>query len=206
MSDMHKENLFEVKGLTKRFQVRTGAAQQKQFLHAVSDISFNIRKGEVFGLVGESGCGKSTTGRLLLQLIKPTAGEVLFDGQDLTKLSNRQLKAYRARMQMVFQDPYASFDPRQSILDSVGEPLEIYGRVKNKAEKIEKVGEDLKYSWDGERLQLDARPGTPTTVYNVTGTVVLRETFSGDALNLHSLDKGVYIVNVGGQTFKIVKK
>ena len=74
------------------------------------------------------------------------------------------------------------------------------------SEKIEKVGEDLKYSWDGERLQLDARPGTPITVYNVTGTVVLRETFSGDALNLHSLDKGVYIVNVGGQTFKIVKK
>ena len=144
MSDMQKENLFEIKGLTKRFQVRTGAAQQKQFLHAVSDISFNIRKGEVFGLVGESGCGKSTTGRLLLQLIKPTSGEVLFDGQDLTKLSNRQLKAYRARMQMVFQDPYASFDPRQSILDSVGEPLEIYGRVKYKAEKIEKVAELLK--------------------------------------------------------------
>ena len=136
-------NLFEVKNLCKRFQVRTGLAQVKQYLNAVSDVSFNIRRGEVFGLVGESGCGKSTTGRLLLQLIKPTSGEVLFDGFDLTKIQGNQMKECRARMQMVFQDPYASFDPRQTILNAISEPFVIYNRISSKEERRNKVAELL---------------------------------------------------------------
>lgn len=138
-----QENLFEIQGLSKIFQVRTGGAQTKQFLYAVNEVSFDIKKGEVFGLVGESGCGKSTTGRLLLQLIKPTSGKVIFDGQDISRLSNRDLKACRARMQMVFQDPYASFDPRQTILSAVSEPLVIYKRIKTKTEKEAAVAELL---------------------------------------------------------------
>ena len=145
MSESHQkdQDLFRVEHLGKRFQVRTGAAQTKQYLNAVSDVSFTIKRGEVFGLVGESGCGKSTTGRLLLQLTRPTSGQVYFDGQDLSRMKSRQLKAIRARMQMVFQDPYASFDPRQTILSAVGEPLVIYKRVKTKQEKIQQVTELL---------------------------------------------------------------
>ena len=134
-----EKELFRVEHLCKRFQVRTGVAQTKQYLNAVSDVSFTINRGEVFGLVGESGCGKSTTGRLLLQLARPTSGQVFFDGQEISHMSGQKLKAVRSRMQMVFQDPYASFDPRQTILNAVGEPLVIYHRVKNKQEKIEQV-------------------------------------------------------------------
>ena len=139
-NEMAKQgNLFEIRNLTKRFQVRTGTAQTRQYLNAVSDVSFDIHRGEVFGLVGESGCGKSTTGRLLLQLTRPTSGSVCFDGIELTTLKPRQLKAFSARMQMVFRDPYASFDPRQTILGSVGEPLVIHRRVKNREEMTEQV-------------------------------------------------------------------
>ena len=143
MAEGDGKELFRIKHLSKRFQVRTGVAQTKQYLNAVSDVSFTIQKGEVFGLVGESGCGKSTTGRLLLQLTRPTAGQVFFDGMELTRMKGRQLKAVRARMQMVFQDPYASFDPRQTILGAVGEPLVIYRRVRNRQEKMDKVAELL---------------------------------------------------------------
>ncbi|MGN1367797.1 MAG: ABC transporter ATP-binding protein [Aristaeellaceae bacterium] len=135
----NQENLFEIRDLSKCFHVRTGVAQTKQVLHAVSDVSFDIRRGEVFGLVGESGCGKSTTGRLLLQLTRPTSGSIKFDGTELTTLKPRQLKAFRARMQMVFQDPYASFDPRQTILSAIGEPLVIHGRVRNRKDMAEQV-------------------------------------------------------------------
>ena len=143
MAEGDGKELFRIEHLSKRFQVRTGVAQTKQYLNAVSDVSFTIQKGEVFGLVGESGCGKSTTGRLLLQLTRPTAGQVFFDGMELTRMKGRQLKAVRARMQMVFQDPYASFDPRQTILGAVGEPLVIYRRVRNRQEKMDKVAELL---------------------------------------------------------------
>ncbi len=114
------EKLVEIHGLKKYFPTRRG------LLHAVDNIDFFINKGETLGLVGESGCGKSTTGRLLLRLIEPTEGEILVGGQDVMKLSNREMREFRKKMQIVFQDPYASLDSRFSVYESIEEPLKIH--------------------------------------------------------------------------------
>src|SRR5262249_19848232 len=112
-------------------------------VHAVSGVSFNVAEGETLGLVGESGCGKSTTGRAVLQLHKPTSGSVKFAGQELTKLSNRQMRSVRRDMQIVFQDPYASLNPRWQISDIVSEPLTIHGFDGNAAARQQRVDELL---------------------------------------------------------------
>lgn len=114
------ENLVEIHGLKKHFPTRRG------LLHAVDDIDFFIKKGETLGLVGESGCGKSTTGRLLLRLIEPTEGQINFDGQDIMQLSKKQMREFRKKMQIVFQDPYASLDSRFNVYESIEEPLRIH--------------------------------------------------------------------------------
>ena len=135
--------LVEVKNLRKSFPVKNGLFEKKVTLNAVNNISFFIKANETLGLVGESGCGKSTTGRLLLHLLKPTAGQILFKNQDINKMSERQIKEKRSEMQFIFQDPYASLDPRHTILSSVGEPLEIFKMVKNRTEKKDRVAELL---------------------------------------------------------------
>ncbi len=112
--------LIEIKNLKKHFRVAAGT------LKAVDDVSFSIMKGETFGLVGESGCGKTTVGRTLIRLYNPTAGQILFDGVDIASMSERALKPYRRRMQIIFQDPYASLNPRMTVGDIVGEPLDIH--------------------------------------------------------------------------------
>ncbi|HUP53885.1 MAG TPA: oligopeptide/dipeptide ABC transporter ATP-binding protein [Methylomirabilota bacterium] len=120
--------LVEVRGLVKHFPIRGGILQRTvAAVQAVDGVSFDIRRGETLGLVGESGCGKTTVGRLLLRLIEPTAGSIVFDGVDIATLSNSELKPYRRRMQIIFQDPYASLDPRTPIGDSIGEGLRIHG-------------------------------------------------------------------------------
>ena len=128
--------LLEVRGLKMYFPVTAGAIFQKTVgqIKAVDDVSFFIRRGETLGLVGESGCGKSTTGRAILQLNKPTAGEVLFEGTDLTKLNPDEMRRMRRRMQIVFQDPYSSLNPRMSAGDIVSEPMSVHGTVTKKAE------------------------------------------------------------------------
>ena len=120
--------LLRVENLKVHFPIRRGVLQrQVGAVKAVDGVSFEVRKGETLGLVGESGCGKSTTGRAILQLYRPTAGRVFFEGEDLTALRGEDLRRKRRRMQMIFQDPYASLNPRQTVAEIVGEPLEVHG-------------------------------------------------------------------------------
>lgn len=129
---------IQVQGLRKYFNLGN-----HRILKAVNDIGFTIRKGETLGLVGESGCGKSTAGRTLLRLYEPTGGRFEMDGVDVTKLSGAKLKAHRRKMQMIFQDPYASLNPRMTVLDIIGEALDIHGLASGKAERKRRVEELL---------------------------------------------------------------
>ncbi len=130
------EKLLEVKGLKQYFPVASGVFQKKNYVKAVDDVSFYINRGETLGLVGESGCGKSTTGRSILRLYEPTAGQIFYDGEDIT---NKNMLPYRKKMQMVFQDPYASLNPRMTVGDIVGEPIDIHKAASNKLERQEVI-------------------------------------------------------------------
>jgi len=137
--------LLQVRDLKMHFPITQGIVLQRQVgaIKAVDGLNFFIRRGETLGLVGESGCGKSTTGRAILQLYRPTAGQVWFDGQDLTQLKGEKLRRMRRRMQMIFQDPYASLNPRMTVGGIIGEPLEVHNIAKGKEQK-ERVQELLK--------------------------------------------------------------
>jgi oligopeptide transport system ATP-binding protein len=134
------EALLRVKNLKKYFPIRGGLfSREVARVHAVDDVSFDIYPGETLGLVGESGCGKSTTGRAILRLIEPTAGEVSFDGKNVTTLDKRALRALRKEMQIIFQDPYASLNPRMTVGSIVGEALVIHKLAATKREREERV-------------------------------------------------------------------
>ncbi len=137
--------LLEVKDLKMHFPVGGGFLSSKPmgYVKAVDGISFTVKRGETLGLVGESGCGKTTTGRCILQLYKPTSGQVIFDGQDLTSLKTKQMRAMRREMQVIFQDPYSSLNPRMTAGNIIGEPLIVHSLVNNKTEYREKVAELL---------------------------------------------------------------
>jgi oligopeptide transport system ATP-binding protein len=135
-------NLVEARHLVKHFPIKGGILQRTVgIVQAVDDVSFDVRRGETLGLVGESGCGKTTVGRLLLRLIEATSGEIRFDGQDITQLRGAELARIRREMQIIFQDPYASLDPRSPISDSIGEGLRIHrlGSSKERAAKVRKM-------------------------------------------------------------------
>lgn len=137
--------LLEVTNLKMYFPVTSGIVFQRKVadVKAVDNVSFTINKGETLGLVGESGCGKTTTGRCLLQLYKPTEGEVKFNGQDVTKLSNSDMRQMRREMQVIFQDPYGSLNPRMTCGDIVGEPLKVHKLTNSKGEYRDRVSELL---------------------------------------------------------------
>ena len=129
------EVLLQAQGLTKVF----ATGKKGQVVHAVSQVDLTIYRGETLALVGESGCGKSTLGRTLIRMLPATAGKVLFDGQDITAMSDKTFRPLRRRLQMVFQDPYASLDPRMKVRDIIAEPLETYRVCPNKAETTRRV-------------------------------------------------------------------
>ncbi len=137
---MSEAPLFEARHIVKNFQVGGGLFHKGRVVHAVDDVSFTIEKGETFGLVGESGCGKSTIGRTILRLYEPTSGSILLDGEDITHVN---MLPYRKRMQIVFQDPYASLDPRMTVGDIVGEPLDIQNACSGKQERHDRILELL---------------------------------------------------------------
>ena len=136
--------LLQVENLTMHFPLTRGIIFQRKVgaVKAVDGLDFFVRKGETLGLVGESGCGKSTTGRAILQLYRPTAGKVLFEGKDLCKIGGEDLRKMRRRMQMIFQDPYASLNPRMTVGDIIAEPLDIHNLARGK-ERTERVRELL---------------------------------------------------------------
>ncbi|SES96167.1 peptide/nickel transport system ATP-binding protein [Natronincola peptidivorans] len=141
-----KKKLIEVKNLKKYFETKKG------LLHAVDDVNFYIKAGETLGLVGESGCGKSTTGRVILRLLEPTNGEILFEGQNILRYNKQQMREMRKKMQIVFQDPFASLNPRMSISQIISEPLEINKVYTTKVEMDKRVKELMDTVGLAERL------------------------------------------------------
>ena len=136
---MAETPLLEVKHLKKYFPIKGGVFSKTiGYVYAVDDVNFTLARGETLGLVGESGCGKSTTGRTILRLIEPTDGELYFEGQDITKLEKSAMRALRREMQIIFQDPYASLNPRMTVGSIIGEPLEIH-KIAKGSEKEERV-------------------------------------------------------------------
>ncbi len=137
MSDV----ILELKNIKKWFPVRRNLSQmikgEQQYVKAVDGVSLQIKRGEIFGLIGESGCGKTTTGKLIMKLMDPTDGQIIFNGEDVTYLNKEELGKYKRNVQMIFQDPYASMNPRFKAVDVLTEPLEIHGLGANRAEREE---------------------------------------------------------------------
>ena len=136
------EALLEVRNLTKHFELGKGILSflDKRKVYAVDDISFEVRKGMILGLVGESGCGKTTTGKCIMRLIEPTSGEIYLNGIELAGLKKKALREIRQQMQMIFQNPFSSLDPRMMVKDIIGEPLRIH-RVGTSRQRTKQVKE-----------------------------------------------------------------
>lgn len=145
MSD-NNDILLDVRHLKKYFSTPSG------MLHAVDDVSFTIDRGKTLGIVGESGCGKSTIGRTILRLIEPTSGNVFFDGKDIMELSKEEMRLLRQEMQIIFQDPFSSLDPRMTVAHIIAEPLKLHGIIKNKKEREQRVLELMNTVGLAERL------------------------------------------------------
>ncbi len=138
-------NLLEIQNLKVHFPVRKGLlGRGKEFVHAVDGVTFNIAPGETLGLVGESGCGKTTLGRAVIQLVPSTHGRILFNGEDISRLSATDLRSRRQRFQMIFQDPYSSLNPRLTVLECIGEALDIHRLAPDRAARRERVDKLLK--------------------------------------------------------------
>ena len=138
------DNLLVVRGLKQYYPVKGELGKEPSYVKAVDNVDFEVRRGEVFGIVGESGCGKSTLGKSICKLIEPTDGSIVLDGEEIAKYTQKQMRPIRKKVQMVFQDPYASLNPRMSVRDIVAEPLIIHGLTKTREETDKKVVELLR--------------------------------------------------------------
>ena len=137
MTGLANDSVVELTDVTKHFPVKQGVfARGKARVHAVENVTLTVRRGETLGIVGESGCGKSTTARLMLRLLDPTSGTIRFDGRDITRLSQRRLRPLRREMQMIFQDPYASLNPRKTVEQIVSQPFAIHGGISSREAKL----------------------------------------------------------------------
>lgn len=135
------DTLVEVKNLKKYFYQGGGPLKKKEAIKAVDNVSFSIKRKEILGLVGESGCGKTTCGKLILRLMNPTEGSIFFDGVDITHLKQKQMKEIRKKMMIIYQDPYGSLDPRMTIGSAIAEPIEVHNLAETKEEKENKIVE-----------------------------------------------------------------
>ena len=150
-----EKTILSVKNLVKRFPIKNGVfGRSNASVHAVEDVSFDLRRKETLAIVGESGCGKSTTGKCVLRLTEPTSCTVELDGEDFTSLKGEDLKRARQKMKLIFQDPYSSLNPRMTVMDIIGEPIDIAGTYKTKAERdarieevMEEVGLNLEFKY-----------------------------------------------------------
>ena len=140
------EDILKVEDLQIHFPVMKGVVFKKQVatVKAVDGVSFSVKRGETLGVVGESGCGKSTTGLALMHMLETTGGRIMFEGQDVTSFNRSQVKQFRRRVQMVYQDPYGSLNPRMKVKDIIGEPLEVHGLAKDRAQYDKRVAELLR--------------------------------------------------------------
>lgn len=143
MAEQNNQILLETKDLQKHFPIKDFFGRKKQAVKAVDGITFQIRKGETFGLVGESGCGKSTLGRTLIRMYEPTGGQIIFDGEDITKLEGAKLQPYHKRMQIIFQDPYSALDPHHNVEEIIRGPMSLYTNA-SKSDIDEQIVELLK--------------------------------------------------------------
>jgi len=140
------EIIFQINNLKKYYEINLGLFKKPKIVKAVNDVTFNVKKGEILSIVGESGCGKSTTAKLMLKIEEPTAGKILFEGKDITKFEGDELKEYRKKVQIIFQDPYSSLNPRWKVGQIIGEPLKLNTKLSDKEIKervlylMEKVG------------------------------------------------------------------
>jgi peptide/nickel transport system ATP-binding protein len=144
---MSEAPILQVNSLKKYFKTRNG------MLHAVDDVTFSIEKGKTLGVVGESGCGKSTMGRTILRLIEPTDGEILFNGVNVRKLNQNEMRKMRREMQIIFQDPYSSLDPRRTVAQAITEPLDLHKTVRNNEHKSQRLSELMEMVGLAERLK-----------------------------------------------------
>ncbi|TET26882.1 MAG: ABC transporter ATP-binding protein [Dehalococcoidia bacterium] len=141
---MEKDEVLRVENLKKYFPVRKGLLQlissrEREYVHAVDDVSFSVHEGEILGFIGESGCGKTTLGRILLRLIEPSSGQICFDGIDVTSLNRKELKSLRRKMQMIFQDPHGSLNPRRVVSEIMRQTVQIHRLAEGKAEEDELI-------------------------------------------------------------------